>query len=152
VKTTTRGRKKVVEPDSDEEEDVPMVDLRDDDEDEEDDEEVVPAKTTARARKAAAPKPAAPKPAPAKKTAASATKRATTSGRGKAATGIQTQLNFAPSTQTQRAAANDSQASNALFHRNVINVPSDDEDIDDEDEFVPMSTQMSTRSRATGKR
>ena len=36
----------------------------------------------------------------------------------------------------------DSQASNVLFHRNVVTIPSDDEDIDEldsEDDFVPMT-------------
>jgi len=41
----------------------------------------------------------------------------------------------------------ESQASNALFHRNAVVIPSDDDDIedDDEDEFVPMPTRGSRR-------
>ncbi|KAF8244337.1 DNA repair exonuclease [Wilcoxina mikolae CBS 423.85] len=53
--------------------------------------------------------------------------------------GRQTQLAFAPS---QR----ESQESNALFHRNVVTIPSDDEDIEEDesdgsDEFVPLGSQ-----------
>ncbi|KAA8893221.1 Mre11 DNA-binding presumed domain-containing protein [Sphaerosporella brunnea] len=59
----------------------------------------------------------------------------------------QMQLQFAPSQASRRAT--DSQASNALFHRNVVTIPSDDEDIedDDEDEFAPMASQRGSRRR-----
>lgn len=56
----------------------------------------------------------------------------------------QTQLQFPSATQRS---VGESQASNSLFHRNVVVIPSDDEDIDDdeEDEFVPMPSQRSRR-------
>jgi double-strand break repair protein MRE11 len=59
----------------------------------------------------------------------------------------QTQLQFAPSQASRRTT--DSQASNALFHRNIVTIPSSDEDIEDdeEDEFVPMASQ-----RGSGRR
>jgi hypothetical protein len=59
--------------------------------------------------------------------------------------GRQTQLAFTPHQRTT-----ESQASNALFHRNVVTIPSDDEDIEDvdsEDDFVPMGSQRGARRR-----
>jgi len=57
----------------------------------------------------------------------------------------QTQLQFQPSTQRTLS---ESQASNSLFHRNVVFIPSDDEDIDDdEDDFVPLPSPRSRRKQ-----
>lgn len=121
AKTPARGRKKVIEV-SDEDEMAMDVDGVGDDDD--DEHEAAPPPT--RATRRAPARKAAPAPTPAKR-------------------GRQTQLAFAPSQRTTRGASGgptDSQASNALFHRNVVTIPSDDEDIEDldsGDDFVPMS-------------
>lgn len=100
-------------------EDEMDVDSVGDDDDDEHEAAPPPSRTTRRApvRKAA------PAPTPAKR-------------------GRQTQLAFAPSQKSSRGGPMDSQASNVLFHRNVVTIPSDDEDIDEldsEDDFVPMT-------------
>ena len=112
-----------------------MPDLPDDDDDDdevdEDDEEVI--KPTRR-RAAPASKPA-PRAAARKPVAAPSAK--------------QNQLNFAPSQRSrQGTGVLDSQASNHMFHRNIVTIPSDDEDIDDEeDDFRPMPSQRPGRRR-----
>ncbi|KAI5820853.1 double-strand break repair protein mus-23 [Pyronema omphalodes] len=96
--------------DSDEEEEVDAMEIDDDD-----DEEEAPAPPPTRTIRKATVK----KPAP----------KAATAGR-------QTQLNFAPS---QRVTT-ESQATQALFHRNPIHISTDEEEIDDSgsDDFVPI--------------
>jgi hypothetical protein len=83
--------------------------------DDDDDEEEAPAPPPTRTMRKAAVKKPAPKVA---------------------AAGRQTQLNFAPS---QRVTT-ESQATQALFHRNPIHISSDEEEIDDSgsDDFVPI--------------
>lgn len=172
AKASARGRRKAAVSESEEEEisdedmgdaseidvpDAPDEDDEDDENDEDDDDEepVAPKRTTARtragpataskAKAATAPKAkakAAPKAVakPAPKKAAAAT----------AASTRQTRLNFrntAPNTR-QSTQTLGSQASNALFHRNIVHIPSDDEDIDDEDEyFVPLPAASRGRKR-----
>ncbi|KAI5842889.1 Metallo-dependent phosphatase-like protein [Morchella snyderi] len=135
-----RGRAKKA-PSEDEDEDDAMILDDDDDDDDEEEEEVAapPPKPTRTTRKA--PTPARAR-APARKTPAPR-KAATPAARRPAAAAATRQTRFTFSQQAS-ASAQDSMASNALFHRAVVRIPSSDEDIDDEeeeeeDEFVPMA-------------
>ncbi|KAH0605400.1 uncharacterized protein H6S33_004622 [Morchella sextelata] len=147
AKGRSRAKKVVSEEEEDDDDDVMILD---DDDDEE--EEAPPAKPTRAPRKAPAPKKApAPRkaatPAPARAPAPRVTTRRPAAAR-------QTRLNFSQSASTPAsgvaASTQDSMASNALFHRAVVRIPSSDEDIEDDedaDEFVPMASQRGGRRR-----
>lgn len=124
----------VIDSDSD----AAMPDLPDDDDDEaeeEEEEEVI--KPTPRRR-------AAPAKAPAKAPARAAARKAA----APAAATRQSQLNFGGRAAREETGVLDSQASNHMFHRNIVTIPSDDEDIEEEeDDFRPMPSQRAGRRR-----
>ncbi|KAI5805062.1 meiotic recombination protein Mre11 [Geopyxis carbonaria] len=139
AKATTRGKKKVIESESEDEE-MPDIPAEESDSDDDDEPVIAPPKRTRATPAASTAKKPAARAAPASKSSASRPPPK------------QSQLNFsasqAPSAGRRSTRANDSQASNAMFHRAVVTIPSDDEDIeDDEDDFVPMASQKATRRR-----
>ncbi|KAI4236172.1 MAG: hypothetical protein LQ352_008030 [Teloschistes flavicans] len=126
-----RGRKKIVEEDSEEEaEDVPMLD---DDEDEESQLFIQPSVPTRSTKKAAPPKGSA---APAKRMAAP---RASARGSKAAAAKSQTRLDFSQPTFSQPKAPVNATSKKALEL-------SDDEIDDDDDAFEPAPSTATLRS------